>query len=139
MAETLQRGAAAERSVTIPDKLYFRIGEVSKLTRTEPYVLRFWEKEFPMLKPVKSSTGHRMYRRKDVELVLEIKKLLYQEGFTIEGARKRLRVESRQEGLPFPRADQPRWNRDQQKLRKIREELDELLRLLTRPPTPRPQ
>ena len=75
--------AERRNAVAIPDKLYFRIGEVCKLTRTHAYVLRFWEKEFPMLKPVKSSTGHRMYRRKDVELVLEIKKLLYQEGFTI--------------------------------------------------------
>ena len=126
-----------QRAVAIPDKLYFRIGEVSKLTRTEAYVLRFWEKEFPMLKPVKSSTGHRMYRRKDVELVLEIKKLLYRDGFTIEGARKKLRTETRQQGLPFPRADQARLNRDQQTLRQIREELDEILRLLERPARPK--
>lgn len=123
MAESSQRGQAAQRAVAIPDKLYFRIGEVGRLTRLEPYVLRFWEQEFPMLKPVKSSTGHRMYRRKDVELVLEIKKLLYKEGFTIDGARKKLRMENRQQGLPFPRAEQ-------EKLQKIREELTDLLRLL---------
>ncbi len=121
--------AQQPRPVVIPDKLYFRIGEVSKLTRTEAYVLRFWEKEFPMLKPVKSSTGHRMYRRKDVEMVLEIKNLLYGEGFTIEGARKKLREETRQQGLPFPRAQA---GRDQQKLQRIREELGDLLRLLAR-------
>jgi DNA-binding transcriptional MerR regulator len=81
----------------IPDKLYFRIGEVSRLTGVKPYVLRFWETEFPGLGPKKSGTGHRLYRRKDVELVLEIKHLLYDKRFTIEGARKwlenRLRTE----------------------------------------------
>jgi DNA-binding transcriptional MerR regulator len=76
--------------VSIPDKLFFRIGEVSDLTRTKTYVLRYWETEFPMLKPSKSRTGHRLYRRQDVETVFEIKRLLYNEGFTIEGARKHL-------------------------------------------------
>ncbi len=125
--------AEQQRPVVIPDKLYFRIGEVSRLTRTEAYVLRFWEKEFPMLRPVKSSTGHRMYRRKDVELVLEIKRLLYRDGFTIEGARKRLRTESRQQGLPFPRAEPQKPRADQSKLRKIREELESILKLLALP------
>lgn len=74
----------------IPDKLYFRIGEVSELASTKPYVLRYWETEFPSLKPTKSATGHRLYRRADVEMVLQIKRLLYAEGFTIEGARKYL-------------------------------------------------
>lgn len=74
----------------IPDKLYFRIGEVSRLAETKPYVLRYWESEFPSLKPVKSRTGHRLYRRKDVEMVFRIKRLLYNEGFTIEGARRHL-------------------------------------------------
>ena len=69
--------------VVIPEKLYFRIGEVARLCRLPAYVLRFWETEFPQLKPVKSSTGQRMYRHKDVESVLRIKKLLYEEGFTI--------------------------------------------------------
>jgi DNA-binding transcriptional MerR regulator len=76
--------------ILIPDKLYFRIGEVSELADTKPYVLRYWETEFPTLKPVKSATGHRLYRRRDVEMVLEIKRLLYEEGFTIEGARRYL-------------------------------------------------
>ncbi len=71
----------------IPDKLYFRIGDVSKLTGIKTFVLRFWETEFPQLAPKKSGTGHRLYRRKDVEAVLEIKRLLYEERFTIEGAR----------------------------------------------------
>ncbi|MGC2661390.1 MAG: MerR family transcriptional regulator [Bryobacteraceae bacterium] len=72
----------------IPDKLYFRIGEVAKLAGIKPYVLRFWESEFSGLGPKKSGTGHRLYRRKDVELVLEIKRLLYEKRYTIEGARK---------------------------------------------------
>ena len=72
----------------IPDKLYFRIGEVARLAGIKPYVLRFWETEFPSLGPKKSGTGHRLYRRKEVELVLEIKRLLYEKRFTIEGARK---------------------------------------------------
>ncbi len=77
-------GAAQE----IPDKLYFRIGEVARLAGIKPYVLRFWETEFPTLGPKKSGTGHRLYRRKDVEQVLEIKQLLYEKRYTIEGARK---------------------------------------------------
>src|SRR6202161_1092414 len=75
-------------SQEIPDKLYFRIGEVARLAGIKPYVLRFWESEFAGLGPKKSGTGHRLYRRKDVELVLEIKRLLYEKRFTIEGARK---------------------------------------------------
>lgn len=74
----------------IPDKLYFRIGEVARLAGIKPYVLRFWETEFGGLGPKKSGAGHRLYRRKDVELVLEIKRLLYEKRFTIEGARKYL-------------------------------------------------
>ncbi len=85
----------------IPDKLYFRIGEVARLAGIKPYVLRFWETEFPPLGPRKSGTGHRLYRRKDVELVLEIKRLLYEKRFTIEGARKHL--ESRGKSDPAAR------------------------------------
>src|SRR5258707_2007349 len=92
--------------VVIPDRLYFRIGEVARLCRLPAYVLRFWETEFPQLKPVKSSTGQRMYRRRDVESVLRIKKLLYEDGFTIAGARRQLKEDSKyernQSALPFP-------------------------------------
>jgi DNA-binding transcriptional MerR regulator len=77
----------------IPDKLFFRIGEVSQLVGVEPYVLRYWESEFPGLSPKKSSTGQRMFRRKDVEMLLNIKELLYEKKFTIEGARKALKSE----------------------------------------------
>lgn len=79
----------------IPDRLYFRIGDVSELLGVEPYVLRFWETEFPQLQPKKGRTGHREYKRKDVELLLEIKRLLYDEGFTISGARKALKGKGR--------------------------------------------
>src|SRR5438067_6916477 len=95
--------SARTTDVVIPEKLYFRIGEVASLCRLPAYVLRFWETEFPQLKPVKSSTGQRMYRRKEVETLLRIKQLLYEEGFTIAGARQQLRVESKtQSPLPFP-------------------------------------
>jgi DNA-binding transcriptional MerR regulator len=73
------------------EKDFYRIGEVSRLTDLKPFVLRYWETEFPMLEPVKSSSGHRMYRQEDVEMVLRIKRLLYDEGFTIAGARRHLR------------------------------------------------
>ncbi len=86
--------------VLIPDKLYFRIGEVARLCRLPAYVLRFWETEFPQLKPSKSSTGQRMYRRRDVENVLLIKKLLYEDGYTIAGARQWLRSESKPTKAP---------------------------------------
>ncbi len=82
-----------ETPPAIPDKLYFRIGEVSQLVGVEPYVLRYWESEFPGLSPKKSNTGQRMFRRKDVELLLNIKQLLYEKKFTIEGARKALKAQ----------------------------------------------
>ncbi|MDO3380008.1 MerR family transcriptional regulator [Geoalkalibacter halelectricus] len=77
----------------IPDKLYFKIGEVSRITGVKPHVLRYWESEFGAFSPVKSRSQQRLYRRKDIELVLRLKKLLYEEGFTIAGARKKLREE----------------------------------------------
>src|SRR5580658_6966670 len=76
------------------DTKYYRIGEVSRLTALKPFVLRYWETEFPMLEPVKSSSGHRLYRQEDVEMVLRIKRLLYDEGFTIAGARRHLREQN---------------------------------------------
>jgi DNA-binding transcriptional MerR regulator len=92
--------------ILIPDKLFFRIGEVATLCRLPAYVLRFWETEFPQLKPVKSSTGQRMYRKRDVESVVHIKQLLYEQGFTISGARQQLRSETKsdktQSTIPFP-------------------------------------
>jgi len=97
---------ARNAEIIIPDKLYFRIGEVASLCRLPAYVLRFWETEFPQLRPVKSSSGQRMYRKRDVESVVRIKKLLYEDGFTIAGARVQLREETKsdrsQTALPFP-------------------------------------
>ena len=120
--------AVKTADVVIPEKLYFRIGEVAHLCRLPAYVLRFWETEFAQLKPVKSSTGQRMYRHKDVESVLRIKKLLYEEGFTIAGARQHLRAvtksEKRQTPLPFP--EKP--NSD---LKHIRQGLREILTILS--------
>jgi DNA-binding transcriptional MerR regulator len=107
----------------IPDKLYFRIGEVATLCRLPAYVLRFWESEFPQLKPVKSSTGQRMYRRRDVESVLRIKQLLYDQGFTIVGARQQLRSEAKndkgQAAIPFPTQSPAEMQRIRQGLREI--------------------
>lgn len=86
----------------IPNKLYFRIGDVSKLAGVKPYVLRYWESEFAQLRPKKSGTNQRLYPRKEVELILEIKRLLYDKRFTIEGARKAL--EQRAKPVAAPKA-----------------------------------
>src|SRR6202140_2463623 len=86
---------ALQPAPEIPDKLYFKIGEVSELLGVEPYVLRYWETEFPVLSPKKSGTGHRLYRRKDVELLLKLKHLLYDKRYTIEGARQSLHNEAK--------------------------------------------
>ena len=86
----------------IPNKLFFKIGEVCEITDTQPYVL-YWESEFPALAPAKNSSGQRIYRRRDIETILRIKQLLYEEGFTIAGAKKRLEVEMAGRGdTPMP-------------------------------------
>jgi|SRR5579885_2977749 len=122
-------------NAAIPDKLYFPIREAARIIGVEPYVLRFWEKEFPMLRPQKGGSGHRRYRKKDIETALEIKRLLYQQCFTIAGARNQLKKSivapapervtkpSKQTGLPF--SDSPRTA-----LGRIRRELDEILTIL---------
>jgi len=119
----------SKSEIVIPDKLYFRIGDVSELLQLPPYVLRFWETEFPQLKPTKSSTGQRMYRRREVELAVRIRTLLYEEGFTIPGARERLKVEAKpaknQSALPFPSAP------DKNGLKRVRQELQDLLTKLS--------
>src|SRR5271156_5365832 len=79
---------------TATEERLYRIGEVSRLAELKPFVLRYWETEFPMLEPVKSPSGHRLYRQEDVEMVLRIKRLLYDEGFTIAGARRHLREQN---------------------------------------------
>ncbi len=124
----VSKKAARNTAIIIPDKLYFRIGEVATLCRLPAYVLRFWETEFPQLKPVKSSTGQRMYRKRDVESVVRIKKLLYEDGFTIAGARVQLREETKSErnqsALPFPM--NPSVN-----MAHLRNELQQILHILS--------
>src|ERR1700689_5655587 len=128
MPKKALKRTARSAEIIIPEKLYFRIGEVAELCRFPAYVLRFWETEFPQLKPVKGSTGQRMYRHKDVENVLRIKKLLYEEGFTIAGARQHLRAENKvdkkQTPLPFPERTAP-------ELKQIRQGLLEILAVLS--------
>ncbi len=127
---TRKKNTAKQKSdeIVIPDKLYFRIGEVASLCHLPAYVLRFWESEFPQLKPVKGSTGQRMYRKRDVESVLRIKQLLYEQGFTISGARQQMRAENKsdktQSAIPFPSQSAP-------ELQHIRRGLREILDLLS--------
>lgn len=113
-------------SADLPDKLYFKIGEVARIVGVKPHVLRYWETEFEILRPGKSRSRHRLYRRRDVETLLEIKRLLHEERFTIEGARRHLRQRgaSQQQG-------EARYRR---LLSEVRDELRSLLALLERPP-----
>jgi DNA-binding transcriptional MerR regulator len=114
-------------SPEIPDKLYFKIGEVSEILGVEPYVLRYWESEFSQLSPKKSGTGHRLYRRKDVELLLRIKHLLYEKRFTIEGARQTLRGTA---AKPLTEAPGQQSLFPPDPLPEIRRELAEILEML---------
>jgi len=121
----------------IPDKLYFRIGEVSRLVGVPHHVLRYWEKEFPSLAPKKSESSHRLYRRKDVELLLEIKHLLYDRRFTIEGARSELgasaprkRAERRAAPAPPPATQEALFASAGSLLRDVRQELLGILDML---------
>ncbi len=125
MAEVVPPTDALE----IPDKLFFRIGEVSKLLSLEPYVLRYWETEFRGLSPKKSGTGQRLFRRKDVELLLQIKYLLYEKRYTIEGARQFLQSGAHKPPPPKPEIQQPLFEVEDP-LPKIRKELASLLELL---------
>ncbi|HEY0161703.1 MAG TPA: MerR family transcriptional regulator, partial [Edaphobacter sp.] len=118
----------------IPDKLYFRIGEVAKLCDLPAYVLRFWESEFPQLKPNKGGTGQRLYRRRDVETVLHIKSLLYDEGYTISGARQAIKTEQRQKAPQLPLGIDVEAASQPQQLRKLQKEMRDLLTHLSRPP-----
>jgi DNA-binding transcriptional MerR regulator len=115
----------------IPDKLFFRIGEVSEMLGVEPYVLRYWESEFPGLAPKKSSSGQRMFRRKDVDLLFNIKHLLYEKKFTIEGARKALHDQPRKEQArkTVPARQDSLFGGDP--LPEIRKELADLIKLLS--------
>ena len=113
----------------LPEKIYFKIGEVSEIVGVEPYVLRYWETEFDLLKPSKARSKHRLYKKRDVELLLDIKRLLYTEGFTIEGARKKLKQAKKEEKdqLKLPLTEQ----KYKSALVKIKKELESLRRLVS--------
>jgi DNA-binding transcriptional MerR regulator len=116
-------------AVPVPDKLFFRIGEVADLTGVPPYVLRYWESEFKLLRPRKNHAGQRVYRKQDIELVLRIKRLLYDDRLTLEGAKKRLLHESRSRA--HPQLDLPGPDpHTQEVLRGIRTRLEGMRRIL---------
>jgi len=132
---------STELEAAIPQKLCFRIGEVSRLVGVKPYVLRYWETEFPALAPNKSGSGHRFYRRKDVEMLLQIKQLLYEKRFTIEGARRYLETAAKSgrrdralaaEGRshPAPPAQPELFERPAPDWQTVRDELAAILDLL---------
>jgi DNA-binding transcriptional MerR regulator len=132
------RGHAQTTGVSaseIPDKLYFRIGEVARLCEVPTYVLRFWESEFPQLKPNKGGTGQRLYRRRDVEMALRVKTLLKEEGYTIPGARAVLKAEFKQKEPQLSLL--PTAGADNTQLRSLRRELQSI-RAQRRAATPRP-
>ena len=114
---------------SIPEKLYYKIGEVSEITGVEPYVLRYWESEFKIINPVRTNSKQRLYRKKDLELVLEVKKLLYKERFTIAGAKKKLQeikgLKEKQMKLNLPD------KRYQELLLRVKKELLDLYGLLS--------
>ena len=117
-----------------PKKLYYRIGEVCEIVGVEAHVLRYWETEFPRLAPPKNKSGQRTYRPKDIELLLRIRKLLYDDGFTIAGARKQLMGSAPPENgstAPAPRTPSPS-GAPSQRLRQLRKELENILTLLDR-------
>ncbi len=111
----------------IPKKLFYKIGEVCKLCDVEPHVLRYWEAEFPLLSPSKNRAGQRIYREKDVELIREIKTLLYDERFTIAGARKRLR-----ENASGKSSESDHSIRRAEALARLGRDIDEILKILDR-------
>ena len=120
----------------IPSKLFFKIGEVCELTDTQPYVLRYWESEFPALAPAKNNSGQRIYRRRDIETILRIKTLLYEEGFTIAGAKKKLELEMKEQakGESVTPAPQTPTGNDgfKDEVKEIKAELHGLLDMLDR-------
>jgi DNA-binding transcriptional MerR regulator len=113
----------------IPDKLYFKIGEVASITKVKPYVLRYWESEFKIITPKKSLTRQRVYSKRDIEVILEIKRLLYKEKYTLEGAKKRIRKiqaeDKKQLGIPFPDENYAKT------IKTIRSELKSISKMLT--------
>jgi DNA-binding transcriptional MerR regulator len=143
MAKKSAPGAARQKKQVlpdVPDKLYYRIGEVARLCGVETYVLRFWETEFPQLKPNKSGAGQRLYRRREVDLARRIRHLLYEEGYTIPGARQAIQTETRKPGEngQMQLAEAGLKSRDQApRLNRVRAELREILGMLS--PSVRPR
>jgi DNA-binding transcriptional MerR regulator len=130
--EPIRRSAhSAAPAADIPDKLYFRIGEVARLCQVPTYVLRFWESEFPQLHPNKGVTGQRLYRRRDVEMAMRVRSLLKEEGYTIPGARAVLKAEFKlkEPQLPLIAGAAP----DTKLLRGIRNELAAIVSMLAKP------
>jgi DNA-binding transcriptional MerR regulator len=124
----LARRAAATDVSGLPDRPYFKIGEAARLCGVKPYVLRYWETEFRSLKPEKTRSQQRLYRRRDVELLLKIRHLLYDKRYTIEGARSRLRGEGHdEEPIQVPPPAAPAINRET--LQKIKQGLADLIRI----------
>ncbi len=116
--------AAPEHPPAIPDKLYFRIGEVSRLAQVPSSVLRFWESEFPRIRPKRTDAGQRLYRKQDVELILTIRHLLYDRKFTIKGARQYLKSEAPDEAQTAPAAPQTLREQILSELKTIRDLLE---------------
>jgi DNA-binding transcriptional MerR regulator len=116
------------RGPQLPDKLFFKIGEVAELVGVKPHVLRYWESEFPALRPMKTRGSHRVYRRKDVELAQLIRRLLHDEGYTIGGAKKRLRQTGRDRRTSEPDPGAARETALRAELLGLRQSLEELLR-----------
>jgi DNA-binding transcriptional MerR regulator len=122
---------AVTDGVTIPDRLYFKIGDVAQICSLETYVLRFWETQFPQLKPNKSGTGQRLYRRREVELVLEIKRLVHDEGYTLAGARHALETVHRHRDHATAEASNGKRKEDVASvIRNARSELREIVGIL---------
>jgi len=103
---------AAAKATAVPEKLYYKIGEVADIVGVKPYVLRYWETEFNTLRPSKSKSKHRLYRRKDVDTLMEIKRLLHAERFTIEGARKHLKNHAKEPPVAKAKKAPPRKARE---------------------------
>ncbi|MFO1519259.1 MAG: MerR family transcriptional regulator [bacterium] len=127
----LKTKSAAKAESVIPDKLYFKIGEVAEIVGVKPYVLRYWETEFPDIAPGKSRTNQRLYKRKELEKILQIRDLLYREKYTINGARKRLKELERGEKIEEKTHQVPLFSptMDKDFLRNLKGELQSLLEL----------
>lgn len=115
----------------IPDKLFFRIGEVCQITNLQSYVIRYWETEFPQLSPQKTESGQRIYSKKDIEVIFAIKKLLYDEGFTIQGAKKKMESWEANQDQPLDKLRDDEVKKWKGLLQEILKELYELKELLS--------